>query len=94
MSLLIELPPKKEAQVTALANEEGVSLEILLCKALDSYQREKFASKSHLHSNSGILELQKQWKLEDAKLSPEEREKENTLFAELEREGISRMKVG
>ena len=93
MPILIELPPAEEAQITAFANREGVPVVALIRNALESYQRKRNRSDDPNRPNAAILELQKKWAKEDAMLSQEERDAEDALFADIEKEGIPRMKV-
>jgi hypothetical protein len=90
MSIVIELPPAEEAQVTDAATREGVSVGDLIKKAIRSYLPE---IKNPVSINAATIALMKQWEEEDAKLSQEEREKVNRMYDEIERNGIPRISI-
>ena len=89
MSILIELPPTEEAQVAETASREGVSVEDLVKKAIRHYLPQNPPEPI----NAATIALIKQWEEEDAKMTPEEREKDRQIFAEIEKNGIPRLSV-
>ena len=89
MSILIELPPTEEAQVVETANREGVSVEDLAKKAIRHY----LPKNSPEPVNAATIALIQQWEEEDAKMTPEEREKDRQIFAEIEKNDIPRLNV-
>ena len=91
MSIVIELPPIEEAQVTDAATREGVSVDDLIKKAIRSYL--PAINNPAAHVNAATIALMKQWEEEDAKLSPEELEKASRMYDEIEKNGIPKTSI-
>ena len=81
MSILIELPPIEEAQIAAMASQQGVSVDDLIKKAIRLYVPQQ---KVPQHINKELLNVINELKLQDASTTKETIQQERTLFAKIE----------
>ncbi len=84
MSLTIELSPLQEQIIRETAAREGVSVAEITVRAL----QEQFP-----HPNQAALELFAQWEREDALASEAERAEDARIYAEIEKNGIPRVRI-
>jgi hypothetical protein len=90
MSLVIELQPTEEAQITDAAIGQGISVDDLIKEAIRRYLP---AIKPSASVNAATIALMKQWEEEDTQLSTEERDKARQMYEEIEKNGIPRIRI-
>ena len=109
MSLVINLTPAEEAQLSAAAMQTGIAPEAFVEKLVREHLPLKSASvESELDAklrqwqaqdgvklmpNKSAAELFAQWEEEAAQMTDEEREAEDRIYAEIEKNGIPRISL-
>lgn len=109
MTLIIDLTPSEEAQLSAAARESGLAPAELVKnlvkehlpvvpaideEALDTNLREwQEQDGTKLMPDVSTQALFAQWAEEDAQLTEEERAENERIYAEIEKNGISRVKI-
>jgi metal-responsive CopG/Arc/MetJ family transcriptional regulator len=90
ISIIIDLPPAEEKQLTDAATREGVSVSDLIQKAIRSYLPKKGTT---THINAATLALIKQWEEEDANMTLEEIQKNHDIYSDIEKFGIPKTRI-
>ena len=86
MSITIELTPAEEARIAALASSKGLPLDAFIRAVVLSYNPQE-------ESADPTLALFAQWAEDDKELSTAELEKDQQIYAEIEKNGIPRTKI-
>ncbi len=84
MSLTIELSPIQEQLIRETAKREGVSVNEVIERTI----KERFP-----RPNEATLELFAQWEREDALATEEERAEDVRIYADIEKNGIERVRI-
>jgi hypothetical protein len=109
MSLIIDLTPSEEAQISAAAKQTGLApsewvkklVAANLPAVLESPEEDGDINVRHRQEQDGTAlrhdvstqALFAQWVEEDARLTEEERTKNECIYAEIEKNGIPRVQI-